>query len=197
MLRTKVLINSRLFPYLFFFPHHQPYRLRRSWDLGRKLWLGPPRSRGSRRSSWGGESRSWPRGRSTLWSESWTSSSIRCTRRNPAWKRGKATSRRADCWSWAGTATASVCPLVGTGVELRDFFLNRWVRCPQTGRAPSLVHPFPVTEHFVFYWKFRAQEVQCWQCWSCQRTSWNSLDLGVWKGWHVIQYGVTDLKCCT
>lgn len=32
---------------------------------------------------------------------------------------------------------------------------------PQTGRAPSLVHPFPVTEHFVFFWKFRAQEVQC------------------------------------
>lgn len=32
---------------------------------------------------------------------------------------------------------------------------------PQTGRAPSLVHPFPVMEHFVFYWKFRAQEVQC------------------------------------
>lgn len=86
---------------------------RRSWGLGRRRWLGQPRSRGSRRSSWGGESRSWRRERSILWSESWTSSSTRCTRRSPAWKREKATSRRADCWSWAETVTASACPLVG------------------------------------------------------------------------------------
>lgn len=118
----------------------------RSSGPGRRHWPEQLRSRGSRRSSSGGENRSWLRGRSISWSVNSTLSSTRCTRRSPVSRKGKATSKRAGYWSWAEIATASVCPLVGQCNHCTHF-LHFAERC-FSGPHASLM--FPVWCHILF-----------------------------------------------
>lgn len=71
----------------------------RSCARGRRSWPEPHCSRSVKSRRWKSESRNWPRGRSTSWSENSTSSSTSCARRNLTWWEDKGSSD-ATAWNW-------------------------------------------------------------------------------------------------